>query len=184
MNEVLNLGCGFKHMIGVVNVDAFDICQPDVVWDLNEVPWPWEENSIDKIYMHHVLEHLTNWWEAFEECGRVLKVGGIVEISVPDASSDSALAYRDHHQIFTPFTFHGAHDFKGEPFRHGTNAWARMVSGSVPLKIINYEQKPFKHYNWMIRWAPWLLRFCANHLRNFIWEQVFVFERIEGGKDV
>lgn len=181
---MLNLGCGFKRLIGAINVDSESNCNPDVVWDLNKTPWPFEEKQFDQIYAHHVFEHLTNWWGAFEECSRILKPGGVLEIRVPDASSDSALGYRDHHQIFTCYTFHGGYAHDGKPFRHGTNAWANRVAGKVPLQFDKYDQVPFKKYNWMIRWCPWLLRFLAAHLRNFIWEQVFTFRRIELDREV
>ena len=39
---VLNLGCGYSKEPGMTNVDAFDVCEPDVVWNLNNFPWPWE----------------------------------------------------------------------------------------------------------------------------------------------
>lgn len=179
---ILNLGCGYKKMIGAVNVDAHDICKPDIVHDLNVFPYPWAENSVDQIFAHHVFEHLIEWWDAFAECGRILKPGGTMEIKVPHASSDSALAYRDHVQIFTSYTFHGALRSNGDPFRSSTNAWARIVKGSVPLMFMSWHQEPFKKYDWMRFWCPWLLRFCADHMRNFIHEQVFIFKKI-GGKN-
>lgn len=180
MDRVLNIGCGFKKFIGAVNVDSEDCCDPDVVWDLNKTPWPFEDNEFDTIYAHHIFEHLTNWWGAFEECGRILKPGGRVEIRVPDESSSSAMAYIDHVQTFTAFSFHGAHRGDGKPFRHGTNAWASKMTQTVPLLFISWFQIPFHKYEWMRRWCPWLLRFIADHMRNFIHEQVFIFEKING----
>lgn len=82
----LNLGCGFKYLAGWVNVDAYQCCNPDVVWDLNKFPYPWENNSVNRIYMSHILEHIPDWWTAFTECARILKVGGTIEIRVPDES--------------------------------------------------------------------------------------------------
>lgn len=177
--KVLNLGCGFKKMIGAINVDAFDCCEPDIIQDLSLKPWAWaEDNSFDLIIAHHVFEHLINWWGAFEECGRILKVGGILEIKMPDESSSSALSYRDHYNVFTPFSFHGALNNKAEPFRHATNAWASLVSGKIPLKMNRWDRSPHGKYNWMLRF-PRLLNFCADHLRNFIWEQTYTFEKVD-----
>lgn len=176
------MGCGFKHMIGAINVDAYASAKPDVLHDLNIIPYPFEGDYFDNIFAHHVFEHLTNWWVAFAECGRILKLGGILEISTPDASSDSALGYRDHVQIFTPYTFHGAFNYAGNKIRHGTNAWAAEVAGTVPLKLISYTQTPHGKFEWMLRWPfKSVLSFCANHLRNFIWQQTFTFQKFDRG---
>ncbi len=171
----LNLGCGFKKFVGWVNVDGYASCSPDVLCDLNKFPYPWEDNSVDRIYMSHVLEHIPDWWSAFNECARILKPGGVFEIRVPDESSSTALTYRDHFHVFSLYSFHGT-----QGATHGTNAWAVEVQNSVPLKLESYAQVPFRRYMWMIRWAPWLLQFCADHMRNFIHEQVFIFRKTGG----
>lgn len=169
---ILNLGCGFKKMEGAINVDAFSCCSPDVQWDLNTFPYPWDDNSVDEILMSHVLEHIPDWWQAFNECARILKPGGRYEVRVPDESSATALTYRDHFHVFSLMSFHGIHEAN-----HGTSAWARENKETVPLKLESYSQVPYKKYNWMVKF-PWLLRFCAHHMRNFIHEQVFVFSKI------
>lgn len=171
---VLNLGCGFSKMVGAVNVDAFPICEPDVVWDLNRTPFPWADNSVDHIEARHVFEHLDDWWAAFIECARILKPGGTLEIRVPDESSRTAATYRDHRHVFSMVSFHGCLGYT-----HGTNAWAVGEEGSVPMAMTSYQQVPFKRYNWM-RYVPGLLRFVADHMRNFIWEQRFTFQKIGG----
>lgn len=184
--NILNLGCGFKKFMGGVNVDAYANCSPDILWDLNQTPWPWaEDNSFDVIYAHHVFEHMVDWWAVFKECARVLKVGGTLEIRIPDESSSTALSYRDHHHIFTPYSFHGI--MEGNDIvthRSGTNAWAIGEERTVPFKAIFYARVPHKKYLWMIRW-PWkyLLSFCALHLRNFIWETIIVFQKIEPDRE-
>lgn len=170
----LNLGCGRVHEPKPwTNVDAYDNCNPDVVHDLNVVPYPWEDNSVDHIQIRHTLEHLENWWEAFLEMARILKPGGTLRVHVPDESSATALCYRDHVKVFNIASFHGIVGSSS-----GTNAWATTVEGSVPLEIIQYNKVPYKKYEWMTWACPWLLRFCANHLRNFIWEQQIVFRKV------
>ena len=171
----LNLGCGFKKKDGFVNVDAFDICKPDVVHDLNVFPYPWEDDSVAGIEMWHTLEHLDNWWGVFLECTRILKPGGYLDIRVPDESSTSAGTYRDHNHIFSQYSFHGI----GARAGWGTNAWAALENEKVPLIMEDYKQVPFKQYYWMTRWPfRWLLLFCAIHLRNFIHEQRFYFIKV------
>ena len=166
---LLNLGCGFNPVNTHINVDAFDNCKPDVVWDLNVTPYPWPDNTFDGIDMFHVLEHVEEWWPCFCECARILKVGGYFHVRVPDESSMTALTYRDHLHVFSPASFQGI-DGQSQP----GNAWAVSELDTVPLRLEAYMQVPFSKYNWM-RFIPGLLRFCANHLRNFFWEQRFTF---------
>ena len=168
--DILNIGCGFNKFIGAVNVDAYECCKPDVVADLNEF-LPFEDTSFDRIYAFHVFEHLHNWWGCFQECVRVLRPGGILEIRVPDESSRSALTYRDHFRVFRPNSFAGIFESG-----RGTNAWA-VAQGDLPVKMVKYNQVPFREYQWMVRWCPWLLAWCARHLRDFIWEQRFEFQK-------
>jgi len=163
-------------MRGWVNVDAFDNCGPDVVWDLNITPYPWPDNSVDEIAMYHVLEHTEEWWDVICECARILKPGGTMEVRVPDESSTSALCYRDHHHVFSLHSFHGIMDRSG----WGTNAWAHLENETVPLVLYKYRKVPHKQYFWMTRWGlRWLLAFCAEHMRNFIHEQRFYFRKID-----
>ena len=165
----LNLGCGFQKLPGMVNVDAFENCEPDIKWDLNNFPYPWEDNSIHAIFAAHIFEHLDDWWGALKECARILVPGGTLEIRVPDESSTTAGTYRDHNHIFSGVSFHGVIGAS-----HGTNAWAKTEQETVPLEMVSHHHVPFKKYNWM-RHVPGLLGFCANHMRNFIWEQRFIF---------
>jgi SAM-dependent methyltransferase len=143
---VLNLGCGFRKFIGAVNVDAFENCNPDIVWDLNKTPWEWaRDGEYDQIYAWHVMEHLPNWWGALSECARILKPGGTLEIRVPDESSSTAMTYRDHHFCFTRFSFHGIADGAQQlPARGGTNAWAMTQEHTIPLRCLHYRRVPFK----------------------------------------
>jgi ubiquinone/menaquinone biosynthesis C-methylase UbiE len=166
----LNLGCGNNKLPGYVNVDAYG--EPDLLWNLNEFPYPWEDNSIASIEMTHVLEHLDDWWGAFKECARILKPGGALHIRVPDESSMTALTYRDHNHVFSMVSFHGVLGLCS-----GTNSWAETEEHSVPLRLETYMQAPHQQYNWMLKF-PRILRFCADHLRNFIHEQRFLFRKV------
>jgi hypothetical protein len=39
----LNLGCGQEHLPGWVNVDQFPAARPDLVLDLERLPWPFRD---------------------------------------------------------------------------------------------------------------------------------------------
>lgn len=65
MTSKLNLGCGYKHLEGFLNVDSESRCDPDLVLDLEQTPWPFESSSITEVRMIHVLEHLGRSPEAY-----------------------------------------------------------------------------------------------------------------------
>ena len=81
----LHLGCFNKKIHGYVNVDIRDDIQPDVVDDIFTLT-KFEDNSVDVIYACHVLEHLkrAEIQPALARGYRILKIGGIVRIAVPD----------------------------------------------------------------------------------------------------
>lgn len=57
---------------------------PDTIWDLNALPWPWEDNSFEEIHAYNILEHLgtlgdyKSFFAHFEEMHRILKPGGYI----------------------------------------------------------------------------------------------------------
>ncbi len=112
---ILNLGCGTTRIPGTIGVDKFKIGDfVDVIHDLNITPYPFEDNSIDKIHMYHVLEHLNNPLEKMEELHRILKPGGKLYIRVPHFSSMGAFSDITHirpfgytsFDYFQPHTYH------------------------------------------------------------------------------
>lgn len=83
MTEVLYLGCGTEIKPDAHNVDKLDHSGVDEVVDLDETPWPWDDESYSKILAEHVFEHLDSMEETLRECERVLKPEGILEIALP-----------------------------------------------------------------------------------------------------
>jgi len=62
--KILDLGCGDKSLSKLLNcpvttVDIWEKFNPDVVWDLNETPLPFEDNSYEVVLMIDVIEHLS-----------------------------------------------------------------------------------------------------------------------------
>lgn len=71
----LNLGSGqAPRGDDFINVDIVQTPNVDVVWDLTQTPWPWEDNSISEVKSSHFLEHLDGPQrvEFFNELYRVL----------------------------------------------------------------------------------------------------------------
>jgi SAM-dependent methyltransferase len=102
----LNLGCGQNKQAGYINIDKFAACDPDLVWDLDLCPWPFETSSVTEIMMTHVLEHLGPTTESFlaiiKELYRVCAPGGTIHITVPHPRSDSFISDPTHVRPILP----------------------------------------------------------------------------------
>ena len=175
MELKLNIGCGNKKLPGHLNVDKYESCDPDFVYDLNDIPWPWKDGSFFEVRADHVFEHLKRetWFEVFKECARVLATNGLFYFSVPDVSNDGNITFRDHNIIFDNTSFHGIQEYGS-----GWSAWAVDEQYKVPLILTAWIRIPFKEYTWMLR-VPGLFPFCARHMRNFAWGQEFIFQKVE-----
>jgi len=88
--DKINLGAGTDQTPGWTNVDMIDIPGIDVVHNLMNFPYPFEDNSASDIKAIDVLEHLPPYiGEAhgvikfIEECHRILKPGGTLFLQTP-----------------------------------------------------------------------------------------------------
>jgi len=84
--KTLNLGAGNRILTGdVVNHDRrAHRPEIDVVHDLNDLPWPWDDESFDAIVAWAVFEHLDiDLLTAIDECWRILKPGGQLSVKLP-----------------------------------------------------------------------------------------------------
>lgn len=96
MLQKINLGCGEDKKEGYVNVDWSPLVHPDVVHDLNVIPYPFPDSSVDLIEAFHVLEHLDKPFALMKEYHRILKPGGVVHIKVPHFSRGFTHAEHEH----------------------------------------------------------------------------------------
>lgn len=77
----LHLGCGYVKLDGYINVDKYEPCNLAV--DLSVFPWPWADNSVDRITSRDWLEHMRDYHMAVKEMWRILKPSALVEVFVP-----------------------------------------------------------------------------------------------------
>jgi predicted SAM-dependent methyltransferase len=82
----IHLGCGYRPLMGWINVDRARGPEVQVLWDLTRgLPFP--DLSGTAIFSEHVIEHLTkeDASRLLSECHRVLRKGGVLRLSTPDA---------------------------------------------------------------------------------------------------
>jgi SAM-dependent methyltransferase len=87
-------------LTGAVNLDITDATRPDVVHDLNERPWPFEDDTFDFVQAIDVLEHLEDTLATMNELFRVCQHGAVVKIVVPHFSSANAFTDPTHRHFF------------------------------------------------------------------------------------
>lgn len=105
MNEEplrLQLGSGQSPQQGYINIDINPYEGVDLVYDLDKIPWPFEDSSVDEILALDVLEHLAPLGRAMgqynivgvlTEVYRVLKPGGVLKARIP--TTDGPGAWQD-----------------------------------------------------------------------------------------
>ncbi len=82
----LNLGCGYFPKKEYLNVDCSEVYEPDLLHDLDVMPWPFPDAHYELIELDHVLEHLTDVAAVLGELERALAPGGTLIIRVPHFS--------------------------------------------------------------------------------------------------
>lgn len=103
---IVNLGCGKVRIPGSIGVDRVGIdSYVDIVHDLDVLPYPFKNNSLDEIHFYHVLEHLHDPIRKIEEIYRILRPGGILHMRVPHFSSMGAFTDLTHIRPFGYYSF-------------------------------------------------------------------------------
>ena len=108
----LYLACGMDRLDGYHHVDNNPACNPDQVWNLQDLSrrWPWQD--VSDIQVKHYIEHIPHgtgkdhFIRFFERCWYILKPGGTMTIRWPWYASIGAFSDPTHQRFITPMTFH------------------------------------------------------------------------------
>jgi predicted SAM-dependent methyltransferase len=101
----LDLACGQRKKEGFLGVDREKIEGVDIVHDLTQYPWPFEDNSVYEIHCSHYVEHVVDLVSFMNECYRILKPLGVMTIYCPYYSSERAWQDPTHVRAITMNTF-------------------------------------------------------------------------------
>lgn len=136
----LNLGCGEDYKEGFVNIDNNTNYKADKYFDLNIIPYPFEDNCFDEVVMNMIIEHLDNPIEVLKEISRICCNGAKIQVIVPHATTYSNFGDIQHKHFFTEKSFNDVllkeYDLQNlvlvnHEFIY-TNTWKKYI--------------PFKHY--------------------------------------
>ena len=97
--DKLNLGCGWDHREGYLNVDIHDFHKPDLVADVTNLEML-PSGAYSEVIAQDVLEHLPrqSTVEVLREWSRLLRPGGTLHLRVPSVIDLAELMRRPENQ--------------------------------------------------------------------------------------
>jgi ubiquinone/menaquinone biosynthesis C-methylase UbiE len=99
----INIGAGYNKIEGFASIDYDKDSNPDYQLDIETDDLPFEDNTVETVVAHHILEHLgEGYFHALQEIYRVCKHGAIIDIRVPHPRHDVFLADPTHKRPITP----------------------------------------------------------------------------------
>lgn len=98
---------GQRDWTELVTLDNNADHHPDVLHDLNVLPYPFEPDTFDEVHGYEVLEHLgrqgdyLSFFAQFSELHRILKPGGFLAATCPSFRSMWAWGDPSHTRVLT-----------------------------------------------------------------------------------
>ena len=128
---VLDVGCGTrKAEPGAIGIDCSPRSAADVIWNLNDFPWPLESNAFECVHMSHVIEHVLDITRTMAEVHRVARAGADVFVTTPHFSSHNSYTDPTHVRHLAGRSFHY---FTGDDFATFTGMNVRFDIESLKL---------------------------------------------------
>jgi len=102
--KILNLGSRNTLMKDAINIDSYDMefipSEKFINANVLDIDRFFESGSVDRIYSHHLFEHLTHQQigNLLYKCWNILRSDGMIEITVPDFY-ELLMAYKKLHEL-------------------------------------------------------------------------------------
>jgi len=162
--DVLHLGCGRQHLRTspaqrVVRVDRVPDTAPDVVWDLNDTPYPFENDSFDRIDCTDVLEHVDDLVQTMEEIHRIGRHGALVHVATPHFSSANSFrdpTHRHHLSVFSFDYFTGENEWDFYTRARFVKRRAQIIFAPSPVNSV-VSRVARRWPDWYERRLAWIL---------------------------
>jgi SAM-dependent methyltransferase len=161
VKRTLDVGCGINKAPGAIGIDLNPATAADVLCDLDHFPYPFADDSFDRLVATHVIEHVRDVIETMEEFHRLVRPGGRVRLTTPHYTDFSSFCDPTHRWHLNSFSFrYFGQDHGG----FGYYSRARFREISVRVKLLAF-------------WRLLGLEFVVNHSRRFrlFWEHYLCY---------
>jgi SAM-dependent methyltransferase len=138
---------------GYINLDACEAVKPDRIWDLNNYPYPFEDNTFEEILAYSILEHLDDLIAVMEELHRIGKPGAKLDIRVPYWDGYGFASDPTHKRMFTEHTF---------DFFTGKGDYSFITKSQ--FRITRLERIYHRKFRWMPEFIKKRLRFILKEV--------------------
>lgn len=99
----INIGAGDTRYDGFLNCDYDKRSSPDFQFNLETDRYPFEDNSVEAVIAHHVLEHLGDgYFHCLKELYRICKPGALIDVRVPHPRHTDFIDDPTHRRPITP----------------------------------------------------------------------------------
>ncbi|HLX53440.1 MAG TPA: methyltransferase domain-containing protein [Aquella sp.] len=162
----VELGSGPSKPEGFIGVDIVDLPGvTDVVHDLEQFPWPFEDNSVEEIICCHVFEHIEGKLRGkfMDEVWRILEMGGKATFTTPAWNSERSI--QDFSHAFPAIT--------GNSYAYFVRDWReqnKLTFGVYDLKCnfeVDVKAMISDNYSELNRGKEEMHSFAKHHLNTF-----------------
>jgi SAM-dependent methyltransferase len=153
MTKILDVGCGSNKFEGAIGLDNNPKTSADVIHDLGEIPYPFEDSEFDLIVTRHVAEHVPDLMAFVSELYRITRDGGRIRIVTPHYTNPDWATDPTHRNHINSYTFNTFMADR-QVFDFYTDVRLRPVSTYVSLLglwkalgiefVVNLDQKNYK----------------------------------------
>lgn len=147
----LNLGSGYNHISGYLSIDSDSNCKPDYVLDIERENLPFEDNSVEQVLAHHILEHIGDgFFHLMRELYRVCVSGSIIDIVVPHPRHDAFLLDPTHKRpIYAETMNMFSKTMNQRDIDLGGHVTTVALQNNVNFEVITHEYKLDPYYSKM-----------------------------------
>lgn len=137
----LNIGSGNVKLEGFINLDYDKFSNPDYIINFEKDKFPFDDNTVETVVAHHILEHLgEGYFHFLQEIYRVCKHGALIDIRVPHYRHESFASDPTHRR---PITVMGLRLFSKKFNKYSREKnWASSCLGDyfdVDFEILDYK---------------------------------------------